>query len=89
MHTHIPTGPVYRELELEMREVKGGFTIPAGGSFALEPGANHLMFMGLMAPLQAGATVEVTVTFDDGSTFTFEAPVKDYSGANENYETGE
>ena len=75
--------------ELEMREVKGGFTIPAGGSFALEPGANHLMFMGLMAPLQAGATVEVTVTFDDGSTFAFEAPVKDYSGANENYESGE
>ena len=25
----------------------------------------------------------------DGSTVTFDAPVKDYSGANENYETGQ
>lgn len=74
---------------LEMREVEGGFTIPAGRSFLLEPGANHLMFMGLTEPLQAGAMVEVTVTFDDGSSLTFEAPVKDYAGANENYESGE
>lgn len=75
--------------ELEMREVTSGFTIPAGGSFALEPGANHLMFMGLMEPLRAGATVAVTVTLDDGSTLTFEAPVKDYAGANENYGSDE
>lgn len=75
--------------EMEMREVIGGFTIPAGGSFALEPGADHLMFMGLTEPLLAGAIVEVTVTFDDGTILTFEAPVKDYAGANERYGSDE
>jgi len=73
--------------EMEMREVTGGFTIPAGGTYVLEPGADHLMFMGLTEPLLAGVIVEVTVTFDDGTVLTFEAPVKDYAGANENYES--
>lgn len=75
--------------EMTMRAVEGGFTIAAGESLLLEPGAKHLMFMGLAAPLLAGDQVEVTLTFADGSTLTFEAPVKDYSGANENYESGQ
>lgn len=74
--------------EMAMREVEGGFTIPAGGSLLLEPGAKHLMFMGLTAPLRAGEQLDITLTFADGSTLTFGAPVKDYSGANENYESG-
>jgi copper(I)-binding protein len=71
--------------EMVMQPVEG-FTIPAGGDFALEPGANHIMFMDLTAPLVAGDEVEITLTFSDGSTFTFTAPVKEYSGANETYE---
>lgn len=74
--------------EMIMREIEGGFVIPAGGSIALEPGADHLMLMDLTGPLQAGDTVSVTLTFSDDSTYEFEAPVKDYSGANENYEDG-
>src|SRR5690606_23905499 len=34
-----------------MREVEGGFTIGAGERRALEPGADHLMLMGLTGPL--------------------------------------
>jgi len=75
--------------EMVMREIEGGFVIPAGGSIALEPGADHLMFMDLTAPLKAGDTVSVTLTFSDDSTYEFEAPVKDYSGANENYDDGD
>lgn len=75
--------------EMVMREIEGGFVIPAGGSIALEPGADHLMFMDLTAPLKAGDTVSVTLTFSDDSTYEFEAPVKDYSGANEDYDDGE
>ena len=75
--------------EMIMREIEGGFVIPAGGSIALEPGADHLMLMDLTAPLQAGDTVSVTLTFSDDSTYEFDAPVKDYSGANENYEEGD
>ena len=68
-----------------MQQKQGGFTIPAGGRFALEPGANHLMLMGLLSPLLAGNEVTFTLTFEDGSKFTYTAPIKDYSGANENY----
>lgn len=71
-----------------MREKQGGFVIPAGERLALEPGGNHLMLMGLTGPLVAGEDVTLTLTFSDGSTLDITAPVKDYAGANENYEGG-
>lgn len=72
--------------EMVMREIEGGFVIPAGGELALEPGANHIMLMDLLNPLVAGDEATFTLTFSDDSTYEFTAPVKDYSGANENYE---
>lgn len=75
--------------EMVMREIDGGFVIPAGGSLDLEPGGSHLMFMGLTGPLEPGAEVTVTLTFDDDSTLEFAAPVKDFSGANESYHEGD
>ncbi|NYD67783.1 copper chaperone PCu(A)C [Agromyces atrinae] len=71
--------------EMVMREKTGGFTIAAGEILELTPGGNHIMLMGLEAPVVAGDEVAFTLTFDDGSTFEFTAPAKDYSGANENY----
>ncbi|MFJ6531295.1 copper chaperone PCu(A)C [Microbacterium sp. NPDC091662] len=75
--------------EMVMREKDGGFVIPAGGKLALEPGGNHIMMMDLTGPLAAGSDVTFALTFSDDSTYEFTAPVKDYSGANENYEGGE
>ncbi|GIG34932.1 copper chaperone PCu(A)C [Cellulomonas pakistanensis] len=75
--------------EMVMREKDGGFTIPAGGVLALEPGANHIMLMGLTAPAVAGDEVTFTLTFSDDSTLELTAPAKDYSGANETYAGGE
>lgn len=75
--------------EMIMREIEGGFSIPADGSLLLEPGADHIMLMGLTGPLTAGDEVTVTLTFSDDSTYEFTAPVKDYSGANETYEEGD
>jgi len=75
--------------QMTMRKIDGGFVIPAGGSLSLEPGGNHLMLMGLTSPLMAGDDITITLTFSDDSTFAFTAPVKDYSGANENYEGGD
>lgn len=72
--------------EMIMREIEGGFVIPAGGTLSLEPGGNHLMLMGLAGPLKAGDETTFVLTLSDGSTFEFTAPVKDYSGANETYE---
>lgn len=70
---------------MSMQERDGGFSIPAGSSLTLEPGGNHLMLMGLTAPILAGDEVSFTLAFSDGSEFAFTAPAKDYSGANENY----
>ncbi|MFD6951527.1 hypothetical protein A6A08_12085 [Nocardiopsis sp. TSRI0078] len=69
-----------------MREKEGGFTIPAGGSHLLEPGADHIMLMDLAEDLEPGAEANVTVEFSDGSTAEFTAAVKDYAGADEEYE---
>lgn len=74
--------------EMVMREKDGGFVIPAGGTLTLEPGANHIMLMDLAAPLTAGDEVAFVLTFSDGSSYEFTAPVKDYTGANENYDDG-
>lgn len=72
--------------EMVMRPKEGGFVIPAGGSFKLEPGGNHIMLMDIVKPVKAGDTMTFTLTFSDGSTMDFTAPGKDYSGANETYE---
>ncbi len=75
--------------EMVMSEKPNGFTIPAGGTLLLEPGANHIMLMKLAGPVTAGTDVSFTLTFSDGSTLEFTAPAKDYSGANENYTGGD
>jgi copper(I)-binding protein len=74
--------------EMVMREKDGGFTIPAGGALALEPGANHIMLMDLVEPVVAGDEVTFTLTFSDDSTLDFTAPAKDYAGADETYAEG-
>lgn len=71
--------------EMMMQQKDGGFVIPAGGSFVLAPGGNHIMLMGLVDPIMAGAEVTFTLTFSDGSSYDFTVPAKDYSGANETY----
>lgn len=74
---------------MTMRQKDGGFPLAAGDHLHLEPGGNHIMLLGLAAPLHAGDEVAVTITFDDGSTLEATVPVKDYDGANESYDGGE
>lgn len=68
-----------------MREKEGGFVVPAGSTLTLAPGHEHIMFMGLNGPLRTGSEVPVTLSFDDGSTTTFTAQVRDFAGNQENY----
>ncbi|MFV0375212.1 copper chaperone PCu(A)C [Microbacterium sp.] len=75
--------------EMTMRQIEGGFVIPAGGTLTLEPGGNHIMLMSLPATIAAGDDIAFTMTFSDDSTLEFTAPAKDYAGANENYDDGE
>lgn len=69
-----------------MQEREGGFVVPAGGTLALAPGAEHIMLMGLGSALEAGTTVTIALTFEDGSTTDVEATVKAFDGADEQYQ---
>jgi len=71
-----------------MRPKAGGFVIPAGGTYTLAAGGDHLMLMDLLAPLTPGAETEITLEFADRSTMTFTAQVRDFAGAQENYQPG-
>lgn len=72
-----------------MQPKAGGFVIPAGGSLVLAPGGEHLMFMTLSGPLAPGDDVTFTVASDDGGTWTFSAPVRTFTGAKEDYQSGD
>lgn len=72
--------------QMVMRPVEGGFVIPAHSAITLEPGGNHLMFMDVTSPLLVGDETTITLTFSDDSTAEVTAPVKEFAGANENYE---
>ncbi len=50
--------------------------IPANGSLALEPGANHVMLEGLARDLVAGETVELVLTFERAGPIVVDALVR-------------
>lgn len=74
---------------MQMRPKKGGFVIPAGTTYPLAPGGNHLMVMGLQAPIRPGDTIDVKLSLADGSTVAFSALAKASSGGSENYAPGQ
>ncbi len=69
-----------------MTPAEGGFTVPAGGSHVLEPGADHIMLMELAAPLAPGDEVELTLETADGETVDVVAVVRTFAGGQEEYE---
>ena len=60
---------------MSMFEVEGGFTVPAGGEFVLEPGGPHVMLIDI-DPATYPDEVEVTFTLSEGGPLTFTAPVE-------------
>lgn len=71
LHTHRQSA----EGVMQMMEVPEGFVIPGDGSHALARGGDHVMLMGLKAPLNTGDTVSLTLTFERAGTLTVEVPV--------------
>ena len=47
----------------------------AGTPLALAPGGYHIMIMELVAPLEVGTSITVTLTFASGATTTVDVPV--------------
>lgn len=52
------------EGEMVMQKIDGGLEIPAGQTAVLEMGGNHVMLMGLNAPIVAGDKVSITLDFE-------------------------
>ena len=50
--------------------------IPAGGSVALAPGANHVMLTGLTRELTPGTTVELHLVLREAGAMTVKATVR-------------
>ncbi|MDR2852117.1 MAG: copper chaperone PCu(A)C [Burkholderiaceae bacterium] len=48
---------------MKMRAVQGGLALPAGRPVELKPGGYHIMLMDLKAPLPAGGTVPLELSF--------------------------
>lgn len=60
---------------MQMMEVEEGFVVPAGGMHALARGGDHVMLMGLTAPMKQGDLISITLTFDKAGDITIEVPV--------------
>ncbi|MCE0505121.1 copper chaperone PCu(A)C [Roseivivax sp. GX 12232] len=58
-----------------MGEIEGGIEIAPGASHRLARGGDHVMFMGLADALEEGASVPLTLIFEDGSEVALEVPV--------------
>ncbi|MFY0635840.1 MAG: copper chaperone PCu(A)C [Vannielia sp.] len=71
LHTHESAG----EGVMKMRHVEEGFAVPAGGHHLLARGGDHVMMMGLTGPLEQGATVTMTLTFEKAGEVVVEVPV--------------
>jgi copper(I)-binding protein len=51
--------------------------VAAGESVALEPGGYHVMLLDLVAPLEVGSTIEVTLTFEESGEQVVTVEVRD------------
>ncbi len=60
---------------VKMRHV-AAFPLPEHGQLTLQSSGDHIMIMGLKAPLQLGQKVPVTLGFANGETLNIELEVK-------------
>ena len=71
-----------------MQRMQDPVGIAPGESYALEPGADHLMLLDLRCGLRAGDDLELVLRFEGGTQQTVTAAVRDYAGAQEEYAPG-
>jgi periplasmic copper chaperone A len=70
LHTHLMQGGM-----MKMRRIEN-IDLPAGKTVALQPGGLHVMLIGLKKQLVPGESVDLTLTFADGSHESVKAPVR-------------
>ena len=57
-----------------------GFEIPARSVVELKPGGKHIMLIELVAPLEIGQEIELTLTFEQAGEMVLTVPVVDMAG---------
>ena len=60
---------------VSMRPIVGGLTVAAGETQRFEPQGDHVMIMGLAAPLEAGSAFDLTLDFETGEDRTITVEV--------------
>ena len=60
-------GPILR-----MRQRENGLALPPGVTLTLKPRGYHLLLIGLRTPLQVGALLPVSLTFEEAGTLNVE-----------------
>ena len=65
---------------MKMRPLEGGIAIAAGDMIALEKGGNHIMIMGLTAPIINGQSYDITLHFKKAGMMTLTAETISLSG---------
>lgn len=71
LHTHLAG----ENGVMRMVHVEEGFELPADGMIAMQRGGEHVMLMGLKQPMEQGATVTITLTFEKAGDVVVEVPV--------------
>ena len=61
---------------MRMHHLMDGIEIPAGQTVTLARGGLHVMMMGLAAPLEAGGSYPLTLTFERAGTVEIEVEVR-------------
>lgn len=72
--TAMGTGDTMPAGEMTMREVEF-IELPAGVAVQLKPGGYHIMLMQLVAPLELGTTIKITLVFENAGEITVDVPV--------------
>jgi copper(I)-binding protein len=70
LHTH-----KIQDGAMVMTEIEGGVVIEKGKSVTFQPGGDHIMFMGLSAPLVEGEEIPLTLIFEEAGEIMIHIPI--------------
>lgn len=77
---------IHETVDGKMRMKEKGIAIPAGGTFELKPGGDHLMIMDIATPIEAGDTIDLTLKTADGQSIEItDLPVRTIGSGEEDY----
>ena len=77
--------PFFKRVEIHLTEMKNGMmsmikqenlNIKSKSHIELKPGGLHMMLMGKLKPIQAGSSIPVTLTLNNGKKVTIKLKVK-------------